>query len=51
MATTGKIGDMPLTHPEVAQYFKRLNFSLIATEKTALGKSVLLSTCGAQAFS
>ena len=50
MATSGKIGDMPLSYPEVTQYFKRLQFSLEADDKVALGKAVLLASCGQSAF-
>ena len=50
MATTGKIGEMPLQFPEVEQYFKRLTFSLTAKGQTAVSKAVLLSTCGQAAF-
>ena len=41
---------MPLQFPEVQQYFKRLRYHLIATEKEDSSKAVLLSTCGERAF-
>ena len=47
---TSKLGDMPLQFPEVEQYFKRLDFSLLATDRVHLAKAVLLSTCGSTAF-
>ena len=51
MATSGKIGDMLLSYPKVTQYFfKRLQFSLVADDKVALGKAVLLASCGKPAF-
>ena len=48
---TSKIGEMPLTYPEVEQYFARLNFYLIANKQTDCSKAVLLSSCGERAFS
>ena len=50
MATEENFGQMPLCFPEVEQYFKRLRFYLIAKDKLAVSKAVLLSSCGTQAF-
>ena len=41
---------MPLSYPEVTQYFKRLQFSLVADNKVGLGKATLLAFCGQPAF-
>ena len=51
MATRENFGPMPLRFPEVEQYFKRLHFHLIATDKVDRSKAVLLSSCGEKAFS
>ena len=50
MATSVKLGEMPSSYPDVEQYVKRINFSLIASGKVDVSKAVLLSTCGQQAF-
>ena len=49
MAT--KFSEMPLTFPEVESYFKRLKFFIEANDKQDVDKSVLLSSCGEEAFS
>lgn len=41
---------MPLTYPEVESYFKRLQFYIIANDKEKVNKSILLSSCGEEAF-
>ena len=51
MATKENFGPMPLRFPEVEQYFERLHFHLIATDKVDRSKAVLLSSCGEEAFS
>ncbi|PAA64507.1 hypothetical protein BOX15_Mlig000968g3 [Macrostomum lignano] len=45
-----RLGEMPLSYPEIEQYFKRLLFYLEATEKNEQAKAVLLATCGESAF-
>ena len=48
---TSTIGDMPFTHPEVEKYFTQLAFYIEAKDLNHISKAVLLSSCGAQAFS
>lgn len=50
MATSDKLGAMPLQFPEVQRYFKRLLYYIIASDKMDSAKAVLLSTCGDRAF-
>ena len=45
-----KLGDMPLQFLDIEQYFKCLDFSLLATDRIHLAKAVLLSTCRSTAF-
>ena len=42
---------MPLTFPEVEQWFQMLEFHVEANKLTEVKKAVLLSSCGSKAFS
>jgi len=48
---TRTIGEMPLEHPSVDQYFKRLQFYIESQSLQDKDKAVLLSCCGEKAFS
>ena len=48
---TRKLEDMPLTFPEVEQWFQILDFYVAANKLTDVKKAVLLSSCGSKAFS
>ena len=48
---TRKLEDMPLTFPEVEQWFQILDFHVQANKLTEVKKAVLLSSCGSKAFS
>ena len=48
---TRKIEDMPLTFPEVEQWFQMLQFHVEANKLDGVKKAVLLSSCGSKAFS
>lgn len=48
---TRKFEEMPLGFPDVEQYFKRLEFFLVANDIHDRSKAVLLANCGVAAFS
>lgn len=45
------IGEMPMEHPAVDHWFRRLSFHISASKQENLAKAVLLSSCGETAFS
>ena len=47
---TRKLDDMPLTFPEVEQWFQILEFHVEANKLKDVKKAVLLSDCGSKAF-